>query len=708
MKRFLPILLICLICLTGCTSPQIQQPSLSPTPVVESTPTPTPTPIAEPAPSVIAFNRSTFPRLNGSTSTAPLGRAIASVLLGESEEEVSDLIQFSRTTQSFRDLMWGSADLLIAAEPSLSVLEELDQNGFEITMEPFAYDGLIFVVNADNPVDSLTIEQLQGIYTGEITNWSQVGGDDLPIVPFQRNAEAGSQTLMQKLVMDGLTMMEPPEDYMIDSMAGLMEAVRGYDNTAGAIGYSVYYYASDMRMAEGMKIIAVNGVEPSTQTIRSGEYPLCNPYYVAMAADTPQDSMIAILYNWILSEDGQRLVSQMGYASVLDPSASASESTTQVTVHWDVLAPLQTNTILANRWYEDYTDDLIPSDEYGQLIPYIGGEVSNTWWGSGWCYGLATTDGTIVTDPVFMTATYSGYYDQNTYCTIYPEPYVLLLGKAVGEEYLYALAAGDGSWYTGLIYTATLCASQDGRLMLEASGDIVMINWHGQEVFRWVSDEIPLPDFQPNELMFRSRGTSGHWYCYVSYESGNEDYYYVDLRTGAVQNTMPADWDGSGPERPAGALSFGGGWYVTTEGNIWELHYYSGEVYQYPIPDGFGYKISSVDGDRVLLYQGNSAQTCTLTDMEGNVLVEAIDNYPFFTTNYGTGPSLLCSTTYDQNYSSTWTTVLDRDGNKLLTTRDGSLRQFGNRLIFADDNYYRLTDLDGNDLIRLPRFSAAD
>lgn len=266
----------------------------------------------------ISFTRENFPRLDGSTSTAPLGRAVASVLLGESEEEVSDLISFSRTTASFRALMAGEADLLIVGEPNASVYDEMDQAEFEASIDTFANDGLVFVVNADNPVDSLTPEQLRGIYTGEITNWKEVGGDDLEIVPFQRNEDAGSQALMKKLVMGDTEMMEPPEGYMLSEMGTLMEAVRSYDNTASAIGYSVYYYAHDMEMADGLKLLQIDGVAPTTQTIRSGDYPFRNAYYVVMAADTPEQSMTAVLYRWLLSEDGQKLVARMGYASVLE------------------------------------------------------------------------------------------------------------------------------------------------------------------------------------------------------------------------------------------------------------------------------------------------------------------------------------------------------------------------------------------------------
>lgn len=275
---------------------------------------PSPTPDSQTG--EISFTRENFPRLDGSTATAPLGQAIAAVLLGESEDSVADLINFSRTTESYRQLMQGNADLLIAAEPNATVFDEMEEAGFEIEMKPFANDALVFLVNEDNPVDSLTLEQLRGIYSGEITNWSEVGGDDMEIVPFQRNAESGSQVLMEKLVMDGADMAEPPEGYMIASMGGLIDAVKQYDNSANAIGYTVYYYAHDMQMAGGLKLIAVDGVEPGAETIHSGKYPFLNPYYVAIDGSEPEDSMARVLFDWILGPDGQKLVDMQGYVAV--------------------------------------------------------------------------------------------------------------------------------------------------------------------------------------------------------------------------------------------------------------------------------------------------------------------------------------------------------------------------------------------------------
>ena len=264
------------------------------------------------------FTRENMPRLDGSTSTVPLAQAMCAVLLGESPEDVSDLVQFSRTTQSYRNLMAGEADLVVAAEPAPEVLAELEEGG-EWLLTPFATDALVFVVNQNNPVDSLTVEELQKIYTGEITNWSQVGGEDLDIVAFQRNQGAGSQTMFEKLVMDGLPLMEPPAAWVSDSMMGLLEGVREYDNSPAAIGYTVYYYAHDMEMAQGLKVLAVDGVEPSPQSIREETYPFRNPYFAAIAKDEPEDSPARVLYDWLLGPSGQKLVEREGYVPVTEP-----------------------------------------------------------------------------------------------------------------------------------------------------------------------------------------------------------------------------------------------------------------------------------------------------------------------------------------------------------------------------------------------------
>ena len=272
----------------------------------------------QPARTEYVFTREIFPRMDGSTSTAPLAEAVACVLLGEPRENVAELAVFNRTTQSFRNLAAGLCDILIVSEPAPEVFVELRAQGFKHEIAPIATDALVFVVNADNPVDSLTLEQIRGIYTGKITNWKQVGGIDIEIEAFQRNAEAGSQVLMEKLVMDGVSMADAPSKGFGTAfgMGELITAIKGFDGSANAIGYTVYYYAEDMKMAEGLKIIAVGDVKPGDDTIRSGQYPFLNPYYVVISAGEAENSPARIMYNWLLSAEGQALVSHEGYVSV--------------------------------------------------------------------------------------------------------------------------------------------------------------------------------------------------------------------------------------------------------------------------------------------------------------------------------------------------------------------------------------------------------
>ncbi len=326
MRRIAAALLaaVCILSLAGCglltarpgQTQTIQQDTLATrAPDTQAPETQAPDTQA-PGEDLFRFTRENFPRLDGSTALVPLGEAAASVLLGESRDQVQDLVQFNRTTQSFRNLMNGECDLLLAGEPNAAVFDEMAEQNFEIDMEVIGTDGLVFLVNENNPVQSLTTQQIRDIYTGKITNWSQVGGEDAEIIPFQRNEGAGSQALMKKLVMGDTPMMEAPEDYMATSMGELMAVVKSYDNSANAIGYSVYYYAHDMEMARGLKLLRVDDVEPNRDTIRSGTYPHVNAYYCVIPAAAPAGSPNRVLYEWLLTDEGQALVAGEGYVSV--------------------------------------------------------------------------------------------------------------------------------------------------------------------------------------------------------------------------------------------------------------------------------------------------------------------------------------------------------------------------------------------------------
>lgn len=465
MKRSLgAFALLLTLVLTACT-PKTPTAPLAASSGDISTPTPALSRVPEvpEKPEAFRFTPENMPGLDGSTSTVPYARAMCAVLLGQEPGLLDDYVRFSKTTQSYRNLKAaGGPKLLVAAEPPADLLAELEADDRWL-ITPFAMDALVFVVNEDNPVDNLTAEQVQKIYAGEITNWKEVGGPDLDIVPFQRNAEAGSQTMLKKLVMGDVPLMDPPTQWISGSMSGILEAVREYDNSSAALGYTVYYYANDMEMAKGLKVLSVDGVMPSAQAIRAGEYPYLNPYYVTIDKNAAADSPTRILYDWILGPGGQKLAEMEGYVPVNDVSGEDEA----VWADWSVLGQesgIQPD-VDGGRWYADYTGGLIPSEEYGALYPYVG-EVAYRF--DKWTdeegneyrydhtdpsplYGLMTRDGKIVTDPVYQSVTRVYSWDRGK-----RERLPVLCLEQSREEWKSgsnaartAVIAEDGSWVTG-------------------------------------------------------------------------------------------------------------------------------------------------------------------------------------------------------------------------------------------------------------------
>lgn len=288
-------------------------PTPKPSPTPTSTPTPTPVPSAQEL--LESMTIENLPVIDGSTATIPLAIGLMRKLTGCSEIQAEEHISFSTTDPSYYQLAEGYADLLLVYEPSQPTIDELDVFN-TMDVREIGLDALVFIVNEDNPVNSLTADQIRGIYTGEITNWSQVGGDDIDIIPFQRPVRSGSQTLMLNLMMKGTPILEAGTTIRESSeMGDLIEDIASYNNTANAIGYSVYYYAKNMYTQPGLKFIAVDGVAPSDTTINSREYEYVNPFYGIIAKD-PSPGAAAVL-DWLLTEEGQALLSECGYVPVL-------------------------------------------------------------------------------------------------------------------------------------------------------------------------------------------------------------------------------------------------------------------------------------------------------------------------------------------------------------------------------------------------------
>lgn len=309
---------LALLPLFGCM--EGEAPEASPTPVQGTDAAQTPPPeSADPAPPPL-MSEEEYPRVDGSTATLPLSAALLSRACAIPLEEAELFVDHSTTNYAFQNLLSGASDLLLVYEPpqgahdfAATLGKSLEE---DIQMAPLGRDALVFLVNEKNPVRTLGSLQIQSIYRGETASWKDVGGEDAPILAFQRDQDSGSQTLMRKLVMQGAEMMLPPVEMVPASMGELVEKISEYDNGEHALGYSVYYYVRNMVDFPGLRMLAVDGVEPDDASIGSGRYPYVNDFYVAIRSGEPEGSPARILYDFLLGEEGQALVREAGYVPI--------------------------------------------------------------------------------------------------------------------------------------------------------------------------------------------------------------------------------------------------------------------------------------------------------------------------------------------------------------------------------------------------------
>ena len=254
-----------------------------------------------------------YPHFDGSLACVPLIEKLASRITGCTEEQAEGILSdFSNTNPCYSYLAKGERDIVIAYEPAQETVNQIE-NWNDLVLEPVGKDGLVFIVNKDNPVESLSAQQLYDIYTGKITNWKDVGGSDEKIAVFRRPEQSGSQTLMRKLLM-GDADMETGESEEISSMEGIITRLKDYDNSSNAIGYSVYYYASAMFDQPDLKFLKIDGTAPSEESIGSGTYPFVNEFYCVVRKDSPKNAMD--IKNWLCRKEGQDFIKECGYVPV--------------------------------------------------------------------------------------------------------------------------------------------------------------------------------------------------------------------------------------------------------------------------------------------------------------------------------------------------------------------------------------------------------
>lgn len=238
----------------------------------------------------------------GSTTVQPLAEKLGEVYR-QQNRNVELEIGAGGSRVGIQAVQEGTADIGMASRE----LKEGEQTeGMEVYQ--IAVDVLAMIVHPSNPVEELSLEQLKGIYTGEITNWSEVGGEDVPIVPVIRETTSGTRGAFDEIVLGDEEPIETEDNTEVT--AGEVHA--HVAESEGAIGYVGFGHLS----GDDVNVVSIDGVEPSPESAKDGTYKLKRPLQLMTG---PLSRPLATEFiDFVLSEEGQKIVIDDGWVPVSD------------------------------------------------------------------------------------------------------------------------------------------------------------------------------------------------------------------------------------------------------------------------------------------------------------------------------------------------------------------------------------------------------
>ena len=255
-----------------------------------------------------------LPRIDGATAAFPVYSAFVHAVYPETTQLDDGVFNYFNTVGGYYNLAERTTDVFIGAYPSKEQIEFAKEQNTEYVYTQIGSEAFVFFVHKDNPIESLTTEQIKGIYSGEITNWSEVGGNNEPIVPFQRPEGSGSQSMLIRIMGD-TPIVEPDTQTMVTGMGGIIEEVADYKNKSTSIGFSFRYYVEGIIQNPDIKMIAIDDVFPSKENIKNGAYPFIASVYAVTYKGNPNEN-VQKLIDWMLSEEGQYIIEETGYVGI--------------------------------------------------------------------------------------------------------------------------------------------------------------------------------------------------------------------------------------------------------------------------------------------------------------------------------------------------------------------------------------------------------
>lgn len=255
-----------------------------------------------------------LPILDGAAAVFPVYSAFVNETYPNTTKLNDGVFEYNNTVRGYSLLAQKETDIFFGGYPSEEQIDFARENNTEFVYTEIAKEAFVFFVHKDNPVENLTQEQVKKIYSGEITNWKEVGGNDEDIVAFQRNEGSVSQSRLKRFMAD-TPIMEAPTEQVNDFMVGIIDKVSDYKNKTNSIGFSFRYYMEGIIKNSNVKILKIDGIEPNIENIREEKYPITGSLYAVTYKDNNNENVQKLL-EWILSKEGQEIIEKTGYAGI--------------------------------------------------------------------------------------------------------------------------------------------------------------------------------------------------------------------------------------------------------------------------------------------------------------------------------------------------------------------------------------------------------
>ncbi|QGG47936.1 phosphate ABC transporter substrate-binding protein [Heliorestis convoluta] len=250
-------------------------------------------------------------QVRGSDTLVNMSQALAEEFM-DKHPNVSVAVTGGGSGTGISALINGTADMSNSSRDikESEIADIKEKTGKDVAEYTIALDGLGFIVHKDSPIDALTMEQLKGIYTGKITNWSEVGGPDQRITALARETSSGTHVFVKEFILDN-------EEYRPDALLQTSSATiaKEVETNQAAIGYVGMGYLTDK-----VKTLSVKKTEesapvfPTNEAVKDGSYPVSRPLHVYAAGEL--EGAAKAFMDFMLSTEGQKIIGEMEFVPI--------------------------------------------------------------------------------------------------------------------------------------------------------------------------------------------------------------------------------------------------------------------------------------------------------------------------------------------------------------------------------------------------------